>query len=70
LAVLKKIASGRDMSVEALLKLYIGKSMQQELAKLSADRVLEKTEQVLKQHIRSEETVSTILKEIRLEAVP
>ena len=69
LASLEKIAAGRDMSVEALLKLYIGQSMRQDLAKLSADRVLEKTEQVLKQHIRSEEEISNILKEIRVEAV-
>ncbi len=48
LASLEKIATGRDMSVEALLKLYIGQSMRQDLTKLSADRVLEKTEQVLK----------------------
>jgi hypothetical protein len=69
LASLEKIAAGRDMSVEALLKLYIGQSMRQDLAKISADRVLEKTEQVLKQHIESEEEVSAILKEIRVEAV-
>lgn len=69
LASLEKIASGRDMSVEALLKLYIGQSMRHDLAKLSADRVLEKTEQVLKQHIQSEEEVSNILKEIRVETV-
>jgi len=67
LASLEKIAAGRDMSVEALLKLYIGQSMRQDLTKLSADRVLEKTEQVLKQHIHSEEEVSAILKEIRVE---
>ncbi len=69
LASLEKIAAGRDMSVEALLKLYIGQSMRQDLAKISADRVLEKTEQVLKQHIESEEEVSAILKEIRVETV-
>lgn len=69
LASLEKIASGRDMSVEALLKLYIGQAMRQDLAKLSADRVLEKTEQVLKQHIQSEEEISAILKEIRVETV-
>lgn len=69
LASLEKIAAGRDTSVEALLKLYIGQSMRQDLAKLSADRVLEKTEQVLKQHIQSEEEVSAILKEIRVETV-
>ena len=69
LASLEKIASGRDMSVEALLKLYVGQSMRQDLAKLSADRVMEKTEQVLRQHIRSNDEVSAILKEIRVEAV-
>jgi len=69
LASLEKIAAGRDMSVEALLKLYIGQSMRQDLAKLCTDRVLEKTAQVLKQHIQSEEEVSAILKEIRFETV-
>jgi translation initiation factor IF-2 len=69
LASLEKIATGRDMSVEALLKLYIGQSMRQDLSKLSTDRVLEKTAQVLKQHIQSEEEVSAILKEIRVETV-
>lgn len=67
LASLEKIAAGRDMSLKALLKLYIGQAMRQDLAKLSADRVLEKTEQVLKQHIQSKEEVSAILKEIRAE---
>ena len=69
LVSLEKIAAGRDMSVEALLKLYIGQSMRQDLAKLSADRVLEKTEQVLTRHIKSQKEVSAILKEIRVESV-
>jgi len=69
LASLEKISAGKDMSVEALLKLYIGQSMRQDLAKLATDRVLEKTAQVLKQHIQSEEEVSAILKEIRVETV-
>ena len=66
---LEKIAAGRDMSVEALLKLYIGQAMRQDLAKLSTDRVLEKAAQVLKQHIQSEEEITAILKEIRVETV-
>ena len=37
LASLEKIATGRDTTVEALLKLYIGQSMRQDLAKLSAE---------------------------------
>lgn len=69
LASLEKIAASRDMSVEALLKLYIGQSMRQDLAKLSADRVMEKAAQVLTRHIHSEEEVSAILKEIRVETI-
>ena len=42
LASLENIAAGRDMSVEALLRLYIGQSIRQDLAKHSADRVLKK----------------------------
>jgi len=70
LASLQKMAAGRDMSVEALIKLYVGQGLRQDVAKLLADRVLEKTAQVLTRHIRSEEEVSAILKEIRVEAVP
>ncbi|MEA5512054.1 hypothetical protein VB715_19970 [Crocosphaera sp. UHCC 0190] len=34
---LKKIADNQDMSLEALLKFYIGKGLRQDLAKLSSD---------------------------------
>ncbi|MBI3738874.1 MAG: ribbon-helix-helix protein, CopG family [Chloroflexi bacterium] len=43
LASLQKVAASRDMSIEALIKLYVGQGLRQDLAKLSADRVLEKT---------------------------
>ena len=69
LASLEKIAQGRDMSVEALLKAYIGQSLRQDLAKLSADRVLEKTAQVLNKHIKSQKEVSAILNEIQVQSV-
>ena len=69
LASLEKAAASRDMSVEALIKLYVGQGLRQDLAKLFADRVLEKTAQVLTRHIQSEEEVSAILKEIRVETV-
>lgn len=38
---LKKVAASQDMSVEALLKLYIGQGLRQDLAKIFADGVLE-----------------------------
>ena len=69
LASLEKVAASRDMSAEALIKLYVGQGLRQDLAKLFADRVLEKTAQVLTRHIQSEEEVSAIMKEIRVEAV-
>lgn len=60
---LKKVAVNRDMSLEALLKLYIGQSLRQDLAKLFSNRVLEATAQVLARHIQSEEEISTIIQE-------
>jgi hypothetical protein len=68
LASLEKAAASRDMSVEALVKLYVGQGLRQDLARLFADRVLETTAQVLTRHLHSEEEVSAILKEIRGEA--
>ena len=64
---LKKVAASRDMSVEALLKFYIGQELRQDLAKLFSNRVLQVTEQVLSQHIQSEAEISQILAEIRSE---
>lgn len=69
LASLKKVAANRDMSYQALLKLYVGQGLRQDLARMLADRVLETTAQVLAQHIESEEEVSAIIREIRDEAI-
>jgi hypothetical protein len=68
LEALKKVAAHRDMSYEALLKLYIGQGLRQDLARQFGDRVLETTAQVLARHLDSDEEVSTILREIRGEA--
>lgn len=65
---LKKIAHSRDMSVEALIKFYVGQGLRQDLSNLFADRVLETTEHILSQHIKSQEEVSKIIREIRVEA--
>ena len=64
---LKKVAASRDMSLEALLKFYIGLSLRQDLAKAFSDRLIESTAQVLARHIESEEEVLLILREIRAE---
>lgn len=65
---LKKVAARRDMSVEALIKFYVGQSLRQDLAKLFSDSVLESTAQVLARHIQSEEEILTIIREIQAQA--
>ena len=65
LDMLKRVASNRDMSVHALLKLYIGHGLRQDAAQLYADRVLEMTAEVLGRHLNSQEEVAAILREIQ-----
>ncbi len=65
LASLKKVAASRDMSCEALLKLYIGQGLREDLAKSFSNRLLETTAEVLAKHINSEAEISDILEEIR-----
>ena len=67
LASLEKIAANRDMSVQALLKFYIGQGLREDLAKVFSERLLDKTAQVLAKHLESAEEISTILREIQAE---
>jgi len=67
LASLEKIAANRDMSVEALLKFYIGQGLREDLAKVFSERLLDKTAQVLARHLDSAEEISTIIREIQAE---
>jgi hypothetical protein len=69
LTSLKKVAASRDMSDQALLKLYIGQGLRHDIARLFGNRVLETTEQVLAKHIQSEEELTSITQEIRSEAL-
>jgi hypothetical protein len=62
---LANIAVARDMSVDALLKLYIGQGIGQDIALRIADHVLNLTAQVLTRHGQSPEQVEAILREIR-----
>lgn len=69
LASLREVAAQRDMSVQALLKFYIGQGLRQDLARLFGDRVLATTAHVLARHLPSDVDVATIMREIREEAV-
>jgi hypothetical protein len=66
LASLEKVAQKREMSVQALVKFYIGQNLRQDLAKMFSDKVLERTEVVLSRHLKSQE-VSEILREIKVD---
>ncbi|NET37536.1 MAG: hypothetical protein F6K19_36855 [Cyanothece sp. SIO1E1] len=65
---LEKVANQRDMSLEALLKFYIGKCLRQDVSQLFANQVLDSTAKVLARYHHSEEEVAQILQEIQLES--
>ena len=62
---LERIAAARAMSVDTLMKLYIGQGLRQDLAQRFADHVLDVTAQVLARHGQSPEQVEAMLREIR-----
>lgn len=65
---LKKAAAQRDMSLEALLRFYIGKCLRQDLSQLFASQVLDSTAKVLGRYHHSADEVERILQEIRSES--
>ncbi len=67
LTSLTQVAAHRDMSVQAVLKFYIGQGLRQDVASLFGTRVLETTEAVLARHLQSEEEIRSIIREIRTE---
>ena len=67
LAQIERVAAARDMSVQALLKLYIGQSLREDVAKLFADRVLATAADVLAQLLVSDAEAAEIMDQIRRE---
>lgn len=61
---IKKTAISRDVTVEALLKFYIGQGLRQDLSKLFSSRIFEVTAQVLEKHLESEEEATAIIQKI------
>ncbi len=68
LASLDRIAAHRDMSRDALVKLYVGQGLRQDLSKQYAERVLATAATVLARHLESREEASAILQEIQAES--
>lgn len=65
---LGKVAVTRDMSCEALIRFYIGQGLREDLSKKFANHVLETTARILKHHIKPQEKISEIMKEIQNES--
>ncbi len=62
---LERMAAERDMSVDALLKLYIGQGLRADLAKHFAEHMLDVTARILIERGQSPEQVEAIVREIR-----
>ncbi len=68
LASLDRVAARRDMSREALLKLYVGHGLRTDLSKQYAERVLATAATVLARRLESREQASEILREIQIKS--
>ena len=67
---LETVSNHKDMSIEALMKFYIGQGLRNDMTFLYSELILKRTEQVLSQHIQSKEEISTILQEITAGTAP
>ncbi|MTJ54159.1 hypothetical protein FJR38_16650 [Anabaena sp. UHCC 0253] len=69
LASLEKVAADKDMSIEALMKFYIGQGLREDIAKLFNERLLNTTVEVLSRHLQSEAEISQNMQEIKAETI-
>jgi hypothetical protein len=60
-----RVAKHRDMSVDALIRFYIGQGLRQDVTNLFSAQVFDATADVLAKHLESPEEVALILDEIR-----
>ena len=65
LEALKVIAAKQDMSLEGLIKFYVGQGLRSDLSQLHADRTLEMAQQVLTEYLDSKEAALKIVNQIR-----
>lgn len=64
LDALSKVAASKDMSLQALVRFYVGQGLRSDLSRIYGDHLLDRTAQVLTRHLHSQEEVSAILREI------
>lgn len=69
LAALGAIAVKKDMSLEGLIKFYVGQGLRADLTQLRADQTLNAAQQVLAEHLKSSEAAARIVNEIRQRSI-
>ena len=69
LADLRAIAHKKDMSLEGLIKFYVGQGLRADLTQLRADQTLNAAQQVLSEHLKSGEAAAKIVNEIRQRSI-
>jgi hypothetical protein len=65
LATLRQVAEERDMSLEALLRFYIGQGVRQDISRRYGEHILKNAERALARRFDSAEERAAILREIR-----
>lgn len=65
IASLEKVAQNKEMSVNALLKFYIGRGLRQDLSDLSANQLLDAVAEVLSDRLGSQADADAVMREIR-----
>lgn len=68
LDALGRVATQKDMSLEGLIKFYVGQGLRSDLSQLRADQTLETAQQVLTEYLDSDEA-ARIVDQIRQRSV-
>lgn len=66
---LEKIAQEKDMSLEALIKFYIGKNLREEISQKFSQKLMNSTLKVLNKYISSDSERAKIIKETQSELI-
>lgn len=69
IADLRAIAGKKDMSLEGLIKFYVGQGLRADLTQLRADQTLNAAQQVLAEHLKSGEAAAELVNEIRQRSI-
>jgi len=60
LNALERVAAKKDLSLEGLIKFYVGQGLRSDLSQLRADQTLETAQQVLMEYLDSDEAAKIV----------